>query len=222
MRYVKDGGIMCTLPQDERRSYYMGLYFALGLVGIAVDFYVAVRFKKIAEDKGYDSMEYLLVCFFLTFVGYIMVAALPDRKRYEMPAYNDNPGYAHGTQPVRPAVAAQPAAAVKPEAETKTVANAQPAAVQQTPVAPVEPAAQPGATEAAAAEQTPVQSEAQTAETAPKAQAVPVSPQISIAPDFELPVPEYVKRQEEAAAAAAAAEAAARCTTAGTSTTARA
>ena len=173
----------------------MGLYFALGLVGIAVDFYVAVKFKKIAEDKGFDSMEYFFVCFFLTFIGYIMVAALPDRQKFEMPVYNSDTEaeYVRNAKPARAAVTAAGAApvlhGVGPAVETlqEVGVNAENPAQTETNVLPetqaeADPKPQP-------AVNTPV---------------VPVSPQISIAPDFELPVPEFVKRQEEAKAAEAA------------------
>ena len=197
----------------------MGLYFALGLVGIAVDFYVAVKFKKIAEDKGYDSMEYFFVCFFLTFIGYIMVAALPDRKKVEMPVYNRDTEaeYVRNAKPARAAAAVADAAPVQSKTEEPQKEVSQPVAgVQQA--APVQQGASPAVEalqEVGVNAENPPQTETNVlpdtqAEADPKPQpamntpVVPVSPQISIAPDFELPVPEFVKRQEEAKAAEAA------------------
>ncbi len=216
-----------------------GLIFALGLVGIAIDFYVAVKFKKIAEDKGYDSMEYFLVCFFLMFIGYIMVAALPDRKRFEMPVYGkDDQGYAPVQQASKPVAAVQQAASapVSKTAETQAPAATQAVqaqtaqtqtAQQSVPVqATVTQTADQQTAEAVEAEKTaeqPAAEQAAEAEKSQKTNPVPVSPQISIAPDFELPVPDFVKREaekpaktpeeiaaEEAAAKAAAEEAAAK------------
>ena len=40
---------------------------------------IATRFKMIAEMKGHDGKPYYRFCFWLGLVGWIMVAALPDR-----------------------------------------------------------------------------------------------------------------------------------------------
>ena len=188
----------------------MGLYFALGLVGVAVDFYVAVKFKKIAEDKGYDSMEYLIVCFFLTFIGYIMVAALPDRKKYELPVYDreGSEGKTYTSRYVGAGAVAQPATPAKPVAEEKTTVEVkQPVNTQVAAEVPNTAVAQPETAVQTETENTQENADKQEQEikgTEQKAPATPISPQISFAPDFELPVPEFVKRQEEAKAAEAA------------------
>lgn len=44
-----------------------------------VDFIVAAYFYKVAEYKGYHDVIYCRLSFYLTFIGYLLVVALPDR-----------------------------------------------------------------------------------------------------------------------------------------------
>lgn len=64
----------------------MGEVIALLLVIIAIiafliwlDWYVAKQFFGAAQAKGYNERKYLWICFWLGFVGYLLVIALPDR-----------------------------------------------------------------------------------------------------------------------------------------------
>ena len=49
------------------------------LVAAAIQVLVALAFAKCAESKGYRKWMYFWVCFFFGTIGYIIVAALPDR-----------------------------------------------------------------------------------------------------------------------------------------------
>lgn len=53
--------------------YILGLIIVLIIQGI-----IAAKFSSIAEEKGYDGSSYFWLCFFLSVIGYCMVAALPD------------------------------------------------------------------------------------------------------------------------------------------------
>ena len=54
-----------------------------------LQYYIAKQFEAAAADKGYRHSRYFHLCFWLGFVGYILVAALPDRGKAQAP----NPGY---------------------------------------------------------------------------------------------------------------------------------
>ena len=49
------------------------------IVAISIKFMLASYFCEIACDKGYGEKRYFWVPFFFGIIGYIMVAALPDR-----------------------------------------------------------------------------------------------------------------------------------------------
>lgn len=47
---------------------------------LIVSFYLAGIFNGIAYDKGYEDGRFFWICFWFGMIGYIAVAALPDRK----------------------------------------------------------------------------------------------------------------------------------------------
>lgn len=49
------------------------------ICSVFADYFIAKTFYLIAIDKGYFSMSYFWFCFIFGIVGYIMVAAMPDR-----------------------------------------------------------------------------------------------------------------------------------------------
>jgi len=52
----------------------------LCLVGsLVVSWFAAKEFYQIAEDKGYHGRKYFWWAFLLPLVGYLMIAAMPDR-----------------------------------------------------------------------------------------------------------------------------------------------
>ncbi|MBE6686847.1 MAG: hypothetical protein E7591_06400 [Ruminococcaceae bacterium] len=48
-------------------------------IGLFIDYYIAGCFGLVAEDKGYDASFFIRFSFIFTMIGYILVAALPDR-----------------------------------------------------------------------------------------------------------------------------------------------
>lgn len=53
------------------------IVFVASIIFLVVDYYVAKAFQEIAEMKGYSDSKYFWYCFWLGFVGYLMVIALP-------------------------------------------------------------------------------------------------------------------------------------------------
>lgn len=53
------------------------LIFTLIIVYFVIDYFVAEKFEKIANEKGHKG--YLGWCFWLGIAGWAMVIALPDR-----------------------------------------------------------------------------------------------------------------------------------------------
>lgn len=73
-----------------------GQVFILLLIATLVNFGISSEFNRIANEKGYEGSKYGWWCFFTSIVGYIMVAALPDRRRPEYapssaPVESDDP-----------------------------------------------------------------------------------------------------------------------------------
>ena len=65
-----------------------GLGIILYLVGMAIliviNFLIAGEFANIAEEKGFERRRYWHFCFWLGFIGYLIVVALPNRKLTEL------------------------------------------------------------------------------------------------------------------------------------------
>lgn len=55
------------------------LYFLAFAFAIALDYFISKWFYEIAEEKGFDDRKYFWICFLLGVVGYLLVAAMPDR-----------------------------------------------------------------------------------------------------------------------------------------------
>lgn len=66
----------------------MGLAIILYLVGlvilIVINSLIAGEFANIAAEKGFERRRYWHFCFWLGFVGYFIVIALPNRKLAEL------------------------------------------------------------------------------------------------------------------------------------------
>lgn len=52
---------------------------ALVVFGIWLDWFIAKQFSDIAAEKGFEERRNFWIPFLLGIVGYIMIAALPDR-----------------------------------------------------------------------------------------------------------------------------------------------
>lgn len=48
--------------------------------------YITNAFYNVAKDKGYSSKKYFWIPFWLTWIGYLLIIALPDRGRIRKPA----------------------------------------------------------------------------------------------------------------------------------------
>ena len=66
----------------------MGLAIILYLVGlvilIVINSLIAGEFANIAEEEGFERRRYWHFCFWLGFIGYLIVIALPNRKLAEL------------------------------------------------------------------------------------------------------------------------------------------
>ena len=59
-------------------AYFLGVLIGVCLV-LWIDWYMAKQFYEVAKAKGYYERKYLWICFWMTFAGYLLVIALPDR-----------------------------------------------------------------------------------------------------------------------------------------------
>ena len=59
-------------------AYLLGVLIGACLV-IWLEWYIAKQFYEAAKAKGYYERKYLWICFWLTWMGYLLVIALPDR-----------------------------------------------------------------------------------------------------------------------------------------------
>lgn len=58
---------------------------------LVLDWFVATCFFEVAEAKGYHDQKYFWLCFWLSFVGYLLVIALPDRGNSQQAANDELP-----------------------------------------------------------------------------------------------------------------------------------
>ena len=58
------------------------IYILIAIVYLILDYYIAKWFSEAAEAKGYHDSKYFWICFFLGFIGYLLVIALPDRNQH--------------------------------------------------------------------------------------------------------------------------------------------
>ena len=66
------------------------LYFLSVVAFIVIDYFVAREFYMAAAMKGWSEKKYFWLAFCLLFVGYILVAALPDRGGRDMSSFNSD------------------------------------------------------------------------------------------------------------------------------------
>lgn len=50
-------------------------------VVLAIDWLIAREFYQIACDKGYTEQKYLWIAFLLGMIGYILIAAMPNKNK---------------------------------------------------------------------------------------------------------------------------------------------
>lgn len=59
----------------------MGVFICLlvAVICFTLAYYIAKWFYEVAEEKGYHNKKYFWICFWLGWIGYLLVVALPDR-----------------------------------------------------------------------------------------------------------------------------------------------
>ena len=70
----------CTSNGYNKSTDVNGWLIFAAIVVLIVQFFFAVVFGGIAEDKGYSQTGYFWICFLFGVTGYCLVAALPDKK----------------------------------------------------------------------------------------------------------------------------------------------
>lgn len=61
----------------------IGLLLLIPILALLLlDYFIADEYRAIAAKKGHCGRKYFWWCFFTGFVGYLMVAALPDRAHF--------------------------------------------------------------------------------------------------------------------------------------------
>ena len=68
-------------------EFFILLIFCVIPFIIFINVFIADEFYKIARDKGYTDKKYFWICFWLGFIGYVMVAAMPQKNK-EIPIQN--------------------------------------------------------------------------------------------------------------------------------------
>ncbi len=77
-------GIICLLVGiDDDDALIAGCVITGTAMVLWINYALATYFYYVATEKGYDEACYLWIPFAFTFVGYILVSALPDRKNKE-------------------------------------------------------------------------------------------------------------------------------------------
>lgn len=57
------------------------LIVVISVIALAVLFYLANEFYKVAKEKGYYEKKYLWIAFLFSIIGYLLIIALPDRNQ---------------------------------------------------------------------------------------------------------------------------------------------
>ncbi len=77
-------GIICLLVGiDDDDALIAGCIITGTAIALWINYALATYFYYVATEKGYDEACYLWIPFAFTFVGYILVSALPYRKNNE-------------------------------------------------------------------------------------------------------------------------------------------
>lgn len=63
----------------KHMAFLFFLYLLIAAAFIVLDYFIAKWFFEAAEEKGYHNKKYFWICFWLGWVGWVLVCALPDR-----------------------------------------------------------------------------------------------------------------------------------------------
>lgn len=77
-------GILCFflgMVEDEGFSI-IGLICIAVAIMLLLDLYFASLFFTMAVDKGYTESTYLIIAYIFTFVGYLLIIAMPDKNAF--------------------------------------------------------------------------------------------------------------------------------------------
>ena len=66
------------MDDEELAAIVFFLVLLFILISMLIKYFIAREFYKISCIKGFDNKKYLWITFFMTFVGGLMVAALPN------------------------------------------------------------------------------------------------------------------------------------------------
>lgn len=55
------------------------IYILIAAAYLVLDYFIAEWFAEATYAKGYHESKYFWICFWLGFIGYLLVIALPDR-----------------------------------------------------------------------------------------------------------------------------------------------
>ena len=60
---------------------FLAWLISVALIVAAIVVYVLITnaFANCAQEKGYQRIKYFWICFFFGMIGYVVVAALPDK-----------------------------------------------------------------------------------------------------------------------------------------------
>ena len=67
-----------ALLLGEGDTFEIGIVFEI-MAGLGINFLISKEFEFIAFEKGYNGKRYFWYAFFMGFVGYLLVIALPNK-----------------------------------------------------------------------------------------------------------------------------------------------
>ena len=53
------------------------------VLAVLIEWYISKQFYEAANAKGYYDKKYFWICFLMSWVGYLLIIALPDRGGYQ-------------------------------------------------------------------------------------------------------------------------------------------
>ena len=66
-------------------------FLLIAIVLLILSYFIAKWFFEVAEEKGYHSQKYFWICFWLGWIGWLLVCALPDRGNNSQVQFDELP-----------------------------------------------------------------------------------------------------------------------------------